>query len=71
MHQDIRPTYEPMQFILLVAQVECRTSFVGIQGQEKSALFWVDHPTWERAALAHGIAARLFDFDDIRAEVGH
>jgi hypothetical protein len=71
MHQNIRPPHEPMQLILLVAQVERHSSLVRIQIQKESAFFWVNHPIWERAASARWITARLFDFDDIRAEVSH
>ena len=60
-----------MQIALLAAQIESYTSFVGIEIEEQPTLLPVQHTAWERAAEARGISLRLFDFDDIRAEVCH
>jgi hypothetical protein len=56
----------------LVCEIERNTAFVGVQVEEQTALFWVGHPSGERATLASHIATTwVFDLNNFCSHVGH
>jgi hypothetical protein len=69
--QQIGPRNEAQEIFPLAAQIKSHSAFVRVEVKKEPTFLRIDCSVGERPTQTRWIAARVFDFDDIRAEIGH